>query len=380
MKIEQWGIEKLIPYARNPRRNDQAVERVASAIKEFGFRVPIIAKSDGSVVDGHLRLKAAQKLGLDLVPVVLADDMTETQIKAFRISVNRMAELAEWDNELLALEIEDLRLDDYDIDLTGFDADELGALVGEVEGGLTDPDEVPEPPADPVSKPGDIWLLGKHRLMCGDSTDSESVARLMGGEKADMVFTDPMYNDDPSDFIGVIDMIGVKHIVLMTTFKQAITVITKSSWAFKFDTVLYFKTPSSMMNKLVPYYLHKNVFYMTAHGAKESIFSCDNAKGVFSENGYYPSVIEARKNTQEEHGLTKPVDAIVKILSGYKAQSIIDLFSGSGTTIIAAEQTGRTCYAMELQPQYVDVAVRRWQEFTGRQAVHAETGEQCPQS
>ena len=129
MKIEQWEIEKLIPYARNPRRNDQAVDRVASAIKEFGFRVPIIAKSDGSVVDGHLRLKAAQKLGLDLVPVVLADDMTETQIKAFRISVNRMAELAEWDHELLALEIEDLRLDDFDIDLTGFDADELGALV-----------------------------------------------------------------------------------------------------------------------------------------------------------------------------------------------------------------------------------------------------------
>ena len=131
MKIEHWEIEKLIPYARNPRRNDQAVERVASAIKEFGFRVPIIAKSDGSVVDGHLRLKAAQKLGLDLVPVVLADDMTETQIKAFRISVNRMAELAEWDHELLALEIEDLRIDDYDIDLTGFDADELGALVGD---------------------------------------------------------------------------------------------------------------------------------------------------------------------------------------------------------------------------------------------------------
>lgn len=129
MQIEQWDIERLIPYVRNPRKNDQAVERVASAIKEFGFRVPIIAKSDGSLIDGHLRLKAAQKLGMSEVPVVVADDLSETQIKAFRISVNRMAELADWDAELLALEIEDLRIEDFDIELTGFDADDLAAMV-----------------------------------------------------------------------------------------------------------------------------------------------------------------------------------------------------------------------------------------------------------
>jgi DNA modification methylase len=263
----------------------------------------------------------------------------------------------------------------FDLELTGFELDEITALqVEQIEPGLTDEDAVPEVPETPVTVEGDVWLLGRHRLMCGDSNSIDAVERLMSGHKADMVFTDPMYNDKTAGFTNTISSLGIEHIVLMTTFKQAISILSETEWHFNFDTVLYFKTPSSMMNKAVPYYLHKNVFYVTARKDIKSIFNCDNATGVFSENGYYPSVIEAKKNTQEQHGLTKPVDAIVKLMSGYKAKTIIDLFGGSGSTLIACEKTNRNCRMMELDPKYCDVIIKRWQDFTGKQAVHADTG------
>ena len=190
LKIEYWDIERLQPYARNPRKNDEAVPRMAGLIREFGFRVPVIIRSSGEVIDGHLRLKAAWSLGMTQVPVVIADDWSEAQVKAFRLAVNRSAEWAQWDDDLLKLELEDLKLADFDLDLIGFDIAELDA--GGTEG-LTDPDDVPEVQEQPVSRQGDIWLLGKHRLMCGDSTDAGSVALLMAGEKACLLLTDPPY-------------------------------------------------------------------------------------------------------------------------------------------------------------------------------------------
>lgn len=175
MNIEHWLTDRLIPYARNPRKNDHAVDRVAAAIREFGFRVPIIAKSDGTVIDGHLRLKAAHKLGLKSVPVVLGDDLTETQIKAFRISVNRMADLADWDTELLALEIEDLRLEDFNIDLTGFDSSELESIFagGGTQGGSDGGRESAEGPKEPITRIGDTWILGDCRLSCSNRRDAD---------------------------------------------------------------------------------------------------------------------------------------------------------------------------------------------------------------
>ena len=195
MTLEYWPLEKFIPYARNPRKNDQAVEQIAAAIKEFGFRVPVVAKSDGTIVDGHLRLKAAQRLKMQIVPVINADDMTEAQIKAFRISVNRMAELAEWDMDLLKLELEELKDMDFDLTLTGLEDDTITGLLNSIEGndGIADPDEVPETPAEPITKPGDLYILGRHRLLCGVSTNITDVERLMDGKRADMVFTDPPY-------------------------------------------------------------------------------------------------------------------------------------------------------------------------------------------
>jgi hypothetical protein len=195
-EVIQFPIEKLIEYARNPRKNDHAVDSIAAAIREFGFRVPILAKSDGTVIDGHLRLKAAKKLSMENVPVLFADDMTPTQIKAFRLSVNKMADLADWDYDFLAVEIDELNDEGFDLDLLGFSKDELNELIGtpDTVEGLTDPDDVSEPPEEPVTKLGDVWLLGKHRLMCGDSTSIDAVERLMDGQKASLVVTDPPWN------------------------------------------------------------------------------------------------------------------------------------------------------------------------------------------
>jgi hypothetical protein len=181
LKVEQWPIERLIEYARNPRKNAAAVDQMAGAIREFGFRIPIVAKSDGSVIDGHLRLKAARKLGLTEVPVALADELTDAQIKAFRLLANRSASWAEWDTELLRLELGDLKELGFNLTLTGFDDIELGSLLADKTDGLTDPDDAPAVPEHPVSQTGDLWLLGRHRLLCGDSTVATDVERVLGG-------------------------------------------------------------------------------------------------------------------------------------------------------------------------------------------------------
>ncbi|HAL49695.1 MAG TPA: DNA methylase N-4, partial [Dehalococcoidia bacterium] len=198
LALEQWPIDRLVEYARNPRRNDDVVDRMCAAISEFGFRIPIVARSDGTVVDGHLRLKAARRLALSTVPVVLADDLSEVQIKAFRLLANRSANWAEWDDELLRLELEELQAEDFDLDITGFDLDEIDRLLQDTEtaAGNIDDDEVPEAPEKPVSKTGDLWVLGNHRLLCGDATVLADVERVLDGGLADLSFTDPPYNVD----------------------------------------------------------------------------------------------------------------------------------------------------------------------------------------
>jgi ParB-like chromosome segregation protein Spo0J len=192
LKVEQWPIERLVPYARNPRRNDAAVDQMAGAIQEFGFRIPIVAKSDGSVVDGHLRLKAAQKLGLETVPVALADELSDAQITAFRLLVNRSANWAEWDEELLKLELADLKALDYNLELTGFDERELDRLL---PSSFTEEAEnaVPELPESAITQPGDLWILGSHRLLCGDCTKAEDVGRLLAGVEPALMITDSPY-------------------------------------------------------------------------------------------------------------------------------------------------------------------------------------------
>ena len=389
LTFEAWPIERCIEYARNPRKNDHAVDKVAAAIREFGFRVPICAKSDGTVVDGHLRLKAAKKLGLTEVPVVLADDMSEAQIKAFRLSVNKVAELAQWDTELLALEFGELEDMGFDLSLTGFEADEIGALFPEeAKEGLTDDDAVPEAPAVHATREGDVWLLGGHRLMCGDSTSIDAVERLMDGRKADMVFTDPPYGIDFAPQRGTHGKI-LNDALDGQEFDNFLDAVFGCAYlAMKPDTYAFVWTgwpkigafERSLQNVFKIQAMHiwvKNNFGIGYYSRPkhEPFYLCLNGKPVYPSNAP-ADVWEAKKVHKTVHSCEKPVDLIVNILDTYhKNSTVLDLFGGSGSTLIACEKTARDCRMMELDPKYCDVIVKRWQDWTGQQATLEATGQ-----
>jgi DNA modification methylase len=403
--FETWPIDRCIEYARNPRKNDHAVDKVAAAIREFGFRVPICAKSDGTVVDGHLRLKAAKKLGLAEVPVILADDLSDAQIKAFRLSVNKVAELADWDNDLLALEFDELREMGFDLTLTGFDPDEIGALFSE-EGteGLTDEDAVPEVPEQPVTVEGDVWLLGRHRLMCGDSTSIDAVERLMDGVKADMVFTSPPYNADAkagqgdifnkkksvklyadgySDKLPSQEYVDFAASVLETCFAVTDGFIF---WNVSYNAKSRFEYIQQIYNRLP--YLVEQVCWKKSSTIpfKGSLMRDWEPIYVFSTNKQPVSVKEVTSNfwqvsntgaQAENHKACFPVELPQRGI-GIVAKNtgvIFEPFGGSGTTAIACEKTDRDCYMMELDPKYCDVIINRWQDFTGQQATLEATGQ-----
>lgn len=380
MKTETWPLERLIDYARNPRKNDHAVDRVAAAIKEFGFRVPIVAKSDGLVVDGHLRLKAARKLGLAEVPVVLADDLTDAQVKAFRISVNRMAELAEWDSELLALELGELGELGFDLELTGFSEDEANALTPEVlPEGKTDPDEAPEPPAKPRSVLGDVWLLGKHRVMCGDSTSVDAVEALMAGVKADMVFTDPPYGIDVGNQSqgkggGIAKKInyGVNEWDKDIPY-EAINV------ALSFSDCCVLWGANYYADRLPP----SSCWIVWDKDNGETDFAdvelawTSYKKAARLVKWKWAGMLQQDMKNKEKrvHPTQKPVALAEWTFDKFSAgATVLDLFGGSGSTLIACEKTGRIARLMELDPRYVDVIVKRWQDFTGKQATRESDG------
>ena len=396
LKVENWPVEKLIPYARNPRKNDQAVEQVAAAIKEFGFRVPIVAKSDGLLVDGHLRLKAAQRLGLKEVPVILADDMTDAQIKAFRISVNRMAELAEWDNELLALEFAELKELGFDTSLTGFDAEMISEIMPpEKSEPLTDEDAVPEVEETSVVKRGETWILGNHRLRCGDSTSAEDVAVLMNGEKADMVFTDPPYgiqivsnakveSDKPFGSRkgsvgggGIIKAnlyapiagdesidVAVQAIEIIKTLKAKVEII----WGGNYYA-------NSLENSSCWIVWDKQ---NTGNFADCELAWTNQKTSVRMFSHMWNGMIKASEHGQKRvHPTQKPVALAEWCLDQYGKDclSVLDLFGGSGSTLLACENKKKSCYMMELSEHYCSVIIKRWQDYTGKDAILESTGE-----
>ena len=409
LKVEQWPIERLIPYYRNPRRNDEQVDRMVSAIKEFGFRIPVVAKSDGSVVDGHLRLKAAQKLGMTEVPVALADELTDAQVKAFRLLANKSANWAEWDDELLKLELEELKGMDFDLNLTGFEDSELDAVlnVTVTTEGMTDADEVPEVQEQVVTVEGDIWLLGKHRLMCGDSTDAGSVALLMQNEKADMVFTDPPYGvsiGDKNKALNSVQPSGrccsniandtlapdALYDVLVKAFSvckdnckedasyyvtapqggglgMMMMMMMKDAGLESRHTLMWLKNaPTFSMGRLDYDYKHEPIMYTWT---KSHHFY---GKGEFTN-----SVWEIPKPRKcDLHPTMKPVALVENALlnSSKEGDIILDIFGGSGTTILASEKLKRCARLMELAPHYCDVIVRRWQDFTGQKAIREADG------
>ena len=389
LKTESWPIERLVPYVRNPRKNDEQVEHMVAAIREFGFRIPVVAKSDGTVVDGHLRLKAARKLGLTEVPVALADELTDAQVKAFRLLANRSANWAAWDEDLLALELEELQAMAFDVSLTGFDVAEIDSLLAKpTTDGLTDPDEVPETPAEPVSKPGAVWILGRHRLMCGDSTSADDVDRLLAGVRPHLMVTDPPYgveydpawrnealsgqktkrtgmvlNDDRADwreawalFPG--DVAYVWHGALhAATVAESLVVC-----GFGIRSQIIWAKERLVLSRGHYHWMHEPCWYAVKGKAHWS----GDRKQVTIWN-----IPSKGQDADTIHGTQKPVECMKRPMENNSSpgQAVYEPFSGSGTSIIAAEITGRACLAMELNPAYVDVAVKRWEDFTGEKAV-----------
>ncbi len=432
MKVEFRQIKDIKPYPGNPRQNDAAVDAVAASIREFGFRQPIVVDIDGIIICGHTRYKAAQKLGLQEVPVHVATDLTPEQIKAYRIADNKTADLAVWDYELLPIELSELQGMGIDLELLGFSQEELAKLFDPgVKDGLTDPDEVPEPPDEAITQPGDLWILGDHRLLCGDSSKPEDVDRLLAGAAIQLVNTDPPYNVrvEPrsnnaiaaglSSFTSYHQAVDHHHQALdparhpeksKPTHKQmrakdrplANDFVTDE--AFEAMLLAWFGNMARVLEPGRSFYIwggyancgnyppalkaskmyfaqaiiwdkehpvltrkdfmgaHEWCFYGWKEGAGHKFFGPNNATDLWHVKKINPNKMV--------HLTEKPVELAVRAMqySSLAGENVLDLFGGSGSTLIAAEQTGRKAFLMELDAPYCDVIVQRFENFAGKKA------------
>ena len=385
---ELWPIERLVEYARNPRKNDAAVDRMCSSICEFGFKVPCLVRRDGEVVDGHLRLKAARKLGISEIPVILCDEWTPAQVKAFRLMVNRSVAWAEWDEDLLSQELLALKDLDFDLGLTGFEDEELARLLTAQDAaeGLTDEDAVPALPKTPACEAGDLWILGDHKLLVGDATNSDDVARLMAGAAADLLFSDPPYNvdyegytDDRLKIKGDRMSAGEFKRFLEAAFRScraavksgaSLYVCHSSSWQREFQNAL--ETAGFEIRGQIIWakntfawgfgrykFQHQPMFYAHLVGEKDPWYG-DKSQSTLWE--------EKKPAANRIHPTAKPVELVERaLLNSSKAGDIVaDLFGGSGSTLIGCERRGRKARLMEIDPKYADCIVRRYQEYTGK--------------
>ena len=404
MNIQSWSLSKFVPYFRNPRKNDQAVERMAASIHEFGFKVPILARSDGEVVDGHLRLKAAHKLGLAEVPVILCDEWTEAQVKAFRLMVNQSANWANWDEKLVALELEDLKALDFDLSLTGFDPVDLdGFLFGEVDEG-SESEVISEPPLQPVTLTGDRWLCGSHRVLCGDSTSAEAVSILFGSAQPVLMVTDPPYgvdydpnwreraglgkqrqtgtvaNDQQVDWSRAYRLFpGSVAYVWHAGVHAAEVAAGLDSAGFRIRSQIIWAKQHFALSRGDYHWQHEPCWYAVREG-KSANWNGDRTQSTL----WQVANLNPFGGSQEEatgHGTQKPVELMRRpILNNSTTGDVVyDPFLGSGTTLIAAHRTDRICMALDIDPAYVDVAVKRWQKLTGLTAVLASDGREFDQ-
>lgn len=377
MQIKTVAVEKLIPYVKNSRtHSDAQVAQIAASIKEFGWTNPILVDGENGIIAGHGRLMAARKLGHKEVPVIELAHMTDSQKRAYVIADNQLAMNAGWDTSLLSLELADLKEQGFELDVLGFDAKELDKLLEpeQVEG-LTDEDAVPDVPVEPKTKLGDIYQLGNHRLMCGDSTSIDAVEKLMDGQKADMVFTDPPYN---IDYQGVKDkrekikndkMPDNEFVDFLTESLMGCEVMyVCCSWhyahLFREAMIRLARQPKAMIvwDKVNPaqhldkyFKQHEIIFYYGDYGGQKTLRG-----DVWT--------LKRQKNTV--HPTMKPVELIEIALQDNAGKKIVyDGFGGSGSTMIACEKLGRQARMMELDPKYCDVIVKRWEDFTGKKAV-----------
>jgi DNA modification methylase len=398
-KIEQWPITKLVPYARNARtHSDAQVAQIAASIAEFGFTNPILSGSDGVIVAGHGRLAAAQKLGIATVPVVVLDHLTPTQRRALVIADNRIAENAGWDDAMLQVELAALQDDSFDLSLTGFDADALADLLAGEETtteGQTDEDSVPE--AGPsITRPGDVWLCGNHRVICGDSTDASTYDALMAGETADMVFTDPPYNVDYANTAkdkmrgtdrpilndnlgaGFHDFLLAALTPTLAHCRGGIYVAMSSSELDVLQSA--FRSAGGKWSTFIIWAKHT---FTLGHADYQRQFEpilygwpADGTRHWCGarDQGDVWNIKKPHKN--DLHPTMKPVELVERAVrnSSRPGDIVLDSFGGSGTTMIASEKSDRMARLIELDPKYVDVIVRRWQEYAGAQATRQSDG------
>jgi DNA modification methylase len=426
MKIEMWPLPDVKPYGSNPRKNENAVDAVARSIEEFGFRVPIVVDGEGVIIAGHTRLKAAEKLGLGKVPVHVARDLTPEQVRALRIADNKLHELSSWDIDLLPIELGELKALDFDLSLLGFGELELDRLLNAGgNAGLTDPDEVPAPPDEAVTKPGDLWILGRHRLLCGDSGSVADLDRLLDGQPVHLANTDPPYNvkveprSNNAIAAGLSSFQATHHQSMDVARHPGKAKPTQKKLRAKdrplandfvtddeFDRLLaaWF---GNIARVLIPgggFYIwggyancanyppvlkacalyfsqaviwvkehpvltrkdfmgnHEWCFYGWREGAAHRFFGPANVPDTWSIKKVNPNAMV--------HLTEKPVELAARAIqySSQPGENVLDLFGGSGSTMIACEQQGRRGFLMELDPLYCDIIVQRWEKFTGKNA------------
>ena len=395
LKLEAVSVEKLIPYARNSRtHSDEQVAQIAASIKEFGFTNPVLIDKEDGIIAGHGRVMAARKLGLKDVPCLRLGHLSETQKRAYVIADNKLALNSGWDFDMLKVELANLKEEDFDLSLTGFEAGEIDDLLAPPgTTGLTDEDATPEVPKEAKTKPGDIYILGRHRLMCGDSTMLDDVEKLMDGQLADILITDPPYNVAYEGSTGMTiqnDDMGDAQFrqFLADAFICANTVMKAGAvfyiWHADLEgynfrgaakdagwTVrqcLIWNKDSLVMGRQDYHWKHEPCLYGWKDGAGH-LWATDRKQTTILQFG------KPKKN--DLHPTMKPVELIeYQMLNNTKGQDLVlDLFGGSGSTMIAAEKNGRFARIMELDPKYCDVIVKRWEDFTGQKAIHAETGQ-----
>lgn len=393
-EIEWRSVDDLIPYARNSRTHSKdQVAQIAASIREFGWTNPILVDGDGTIIAGHGRVMAARKLGEKEVPCIELGHLTEAQKRAYVIADNQLALNAGWDAEMLKVEIAELVDADFDLGLLGFDDAMLAGLTGVETEGLTDPDDVPEPPVTPVTVLGDVWVMGRHRIICGSSTEADTVAKLLLDVKPHLMVTDPPYgveydaswrddrlgktgatgtakgkvlNDDRADWREAWALFpGDVAYVWHAGLRAREVVESLEVCGFKMREQIIWAKSSLAMSRGHYHFQHEPCWYaVRERSGATAHWSGDRKQSTLWQ-------IDKPRKSETGHSTQKPIECMKRPIENNSSpgQAIYEPFSGSGTTIIAGEMTGRHIYAVELNPAYVDVAVKRWQDFTGQQAV-----------
>ena len=412
-RMELWPLGRFLEYARNPRKNEGAVDRMCDSIREFGFKIPVLARSGGELVDGHLRLKAARKLQLPEIPVLLCDEWTPEQVKAFRLLVNRSASWADWDEKRLALELQEIQQAGFDLQLTGFDPGEIDSLLLSLDGDLN-ADAAPPAPASPVSRTGDLWLLGPHRVLCGDATSAEAVARLLGERQPRLMVTDPPYGIElDSEWRDRAGLNGCRPAepgyLKQRTAAHTTTRISgdaRADWSEAFALVpslqaayvwhasqfttevlagllrigfphhqqIIWNKGRTVLTRTLYWFAHepcwfvrkKNAPWYGKAGQNSTVWDSPSPKFLMGSSG----------EDKFDHPTQKPVALMRRPILNHtkRGELVYDPFLGSGTTLAAAELARRVCCGLELDPKYVDVIVQRGQELSGKPATLADDG------